>query len=214
MTPIIHNIDSIVHGNPGYWDMMLMKEETYLDSLLPDFQKFSPPKNSSPATQSELKMIEEILAEQGDKESSDKEEINTQLIDLFEKLGATEEVRQEISSQVAEEITPLLTKLLYFFNRPRPVQLGFYYRLKIYPKEKYFLNTPSYPAGETLNFFLISEILGNRFPEGYRKMHVIREGFIKAFMQEGIHYSSDHDMAVYVAKKVLEHPEFKFRFRL
>lgn len=64
---------------------------------------------------------------------------------------------------------PVILKLKYHYNRPRPIQLSKALGLKINNGVKLIsMHTPSYPSGHSTQGIFVAHILGDMFPE-YRK---------------------------------------------
>jgi len=215
MQPTIRDIDKIVFGNPSLRDYKIMQQESYLDRLVPELKMFSPPKNSSTAAVKELESLISFLSE--------KKEIQNHLFDnellnfiknIFVSAGADPDNINQTILNIENDVAPLITKLKYFFNRPRPSQLACYYGLHLFPDFSYFTNTPSYPSGHSTLTAITCEVLGNHYPESYTQMKDLTKAVSVSRLYIGAHYPSDNDTAMIVAKKVVANPEFKLRFRL
>jgi membrane-associated phospholipid phosphatase len=209
------SIDSLVAGNPCSRDYKLMQTESYLDRLLPDLYKFTPPKNSSPATRAELHSLVQFTQTQRVFQNNLYDEaLLPHIKKLFTEAGASEEYIDFVTTAVAEDAIPMITKLKYHFNRPRPTQLAPYFDIALYPDFSYFTNNPCYPSGHTTLTTITCEVLGNHFPEAYQVTQRLIEDVMNSRLYLGVHYPSDNDMARVVANKVLENPQFKSKFKL
>ncbi len=144
---MIQEIDKIAFGNPSQRDRLIMTRETYLDKLLPALKTFAPPKNSSTVTKSELNQLITTMAQKRPEEDFlyDESLINY-VKGLYINGGADAGNVNSIVTNVQLDVGPLITKLKYVFNRPRPAQLAYYYGLELYPDFSYFTNSPSYPS--------------------------------------------------------------------
>ena len=132
----------------------------------------------------------------------------------FINAGADSEFVTTITESIAEDVIPLVTKLKYWFNRPRPAQLSWYYDLNFFPDFSYFVNNPSYPSGHSTLTAVTCHVLGNLYPEGYESIKNVIAEARESRLYLGVHYPSDNDMAMVVAKAILENPEFKANYRL
>ncbi len=207
--------DDIGFGNPSSRDFLIMKQDSYLDKLLPELQRFSPPKNSSAAAVSELKqLVNYVNSKREVKNNLYDEGLMKMIKELFMQGGADEQFIDQVSGKIAEDVIPILTKLKFFFNRPRPAQLSYYYDLEFFPDFSYFTNSPSYPSSHVALTVITTHVLGNIYPEMYNKAIPIIEEVKKSRLLLGVHYPSDNDMSMVVAKAVLENPEFKATFKL
>lgn len=213
MTPI--PFDEIGFGNPSARDHLMMTKEVYLDVLLPSLSNFTPPKNSSDVTRHELKHLEKLVLS---KRVVKNNMYDNALLDMLKKIfieqGASQEFVDTICDGVAEDVIPVITKLKYHFNRPRPAQLSWYYNMNLFPDFSYFTNSPSYPSGHTCLTVVTSHVLGNLYPEGFKKVQSVIQEVSDSRLMLGVHYGSDNDMSRVVAKKVLDNAEFKIKYRL
>lgn len=212
---MILSIDKIVHGNPCARDYSLMQKETYLDRLIPELQAFPPPKNSSQATRAELHSLVEF--------AQTKRVVQNNLYDetllhhikkMFVDAGADPVEIDTITHSIAEDVIPLITKLKYYFNRPRPSQLSYYFNVNLYSDFSYFTNNPSYPSGHTCLTAITGEVLGNLYPQSYKHMQLLIKDVLTSRLYLAVHYPSDNDMSMVVARKVLSDGQFKANYRL
>jgi PAP2 superfamily len=208
-------VDQISFGNPCSNDLALIKKETYLDRLLPDLYAYNPPKNSSQATRDELESLVRFVNSKRDiKNNLYDEALVPHITKLFVDAGANEEHISDVTKRVAEDCYPIITKLKYYFNRPRPSQLAHYLDVKLFPDFSYFTNSPSFPSCHTTLTTITCEVLGNHYPEAYSIMQKLIDDVMASRMYLGVHYPSDNDMARVIAKKVVGFPEFMAKFKL
>jgi hypothetical protein len=207
--------DSIAFGNPSARDHLMMTKENYLDKLIPEMKRWTPPPNSSSVTQNELKRLQQYLTTKREvKDNMYDEGLLDMIKSHFIKAGADKEFVTVVTEGVAEDVIPLITKLKYWFNRPRPSQLSWYYDMNFFPDFSYFVNNPSYPSGHSTLTAVTCHVLGNLYPEAYKTIQGVIKEARESRLYLGLHYPSDNDMAMVVAKNVLENPEFKANYRL
>jgi hypothetical protein len=207
--------DDIVFGNPCKRDYDLIGKECYLDKTIPYLQKFNPPKNSSQVTVNELKALEELLSVKRDvKNNLYDEGLLGMIKDLFIDAGAEKDFVETVSKSIAGDVVPIITKLKYFFNRPRPAQLSYYYEMNFFPDFSFFVNSPSYPSGHVTLTVITAHVLGNLYPEAYRNVMPVINDVKNSRLYLGVHYPSDNDMAMVVSKAILDNAEFKASYRL
>lgn len=213
-------LDEIVYGTPSLQQLKTINKHTYLDDLFAELTAYTFPKNSSVATREELNVIIKRIDE-----LKPKEEIISryQMYDqnlsgffmrwLVSKNADAEDVK-ELINNLLTDINPLLYKLKYFHQRPRPRQLAPYYKLKLFPFDSNSADSPSFPSGHAFQSKIICEVLGNRYPQIYDFMRKLADdiSFSRLFM--GLHYQSDIDTAIYCAERVLDNKEFKLRYQL
>lgn len=209
------DIDRIIFGLPTARDYELMKQPCYLDRLLPDLQKFTPPPNSSKATFDELESLVRYTSTARIKEYSIYDEgLIPYIKDLFVSAGASADFIDELTKEIMGDMVPMITKLKYFFNRPRPSQLAPYFEIILISDFSYFTNNPSYPSGHTCLTAVTCEVLGNHYPDVYSKMQELIKSVETSRLYLGVHYPSDNDMSRVVAKNVLNNPEFRMKYKL
>lgn len=211
-------LDKIKFGNPTMQDLEQINTKNYLDRLLTTLGTgvYVPPKNSSRATREELNLLVDYS---GKVEAKGRKNIfDTSLVpaiqDLFIRNGADPVYIKKISADVVNDITPLIVKLKYLHNRPRPQQLAHYYHLKLYPEFSYFVSSPSFPSTHTTIAAVLCEVLGNHFPEAYQTMQSFITEVSESRLYLGVHYPSDNDLARKVAELILKNGEFKQKFNL
>jgi hypothetical protein len=213
-------IDKIMFGNPNSIQLVEMNKETYLDSLYSDLSKYNFPTNSSESTISELNELVELIKNIKDDNEWKRRYFmyDRYLIKYFkEELTDDDKEKSKISNlidNILNDSTPLLLKLKYFFNRPRPKQLASAYNLKLFPYKSYTDDSPSFPSGHAFYAKLFCEIIGNTYPESYNEMQKLIKDICNSRKYMGLNYQSDIDMGLFFAEKALENYEFKLKYSL
>ncbi len=213
-------INQIRFGTPTVEQLETLNKQTYLDALFAELTQFGYPNNSSDATKEELNQVVDYLKEL--KADSDwmKRYVmyDRAMIRYFkEALSDEEETRARISALVDSVIadsSPLLLKLKYHFNRPRPRQLADAHKLKLFPYNSISDNTPSFPSGHAFQAKLLFEVIGNTFPSSYPSMEKLFQDICYSRVFMGLNYQSDVDVAIFCADKCIEENEFKIKYRL
>ena len=209
------DVDKIIFGHPTARDYELMKQPCFLDRLLPDLQNFTPPPNSSIATRNELLKLVDYTATARIKEHSIYDEgLIPHIKELFINAGASPDFIDDVTREIMGDMVPMITKLKYYFNRPRPAQLAPYFDIILIPDFSYFTNNPSYPSGHTCLTAVTCEVLGNHYPEVYTRMQDLIKKVEASRLCLGVHYPSDNDMSRVVAKHVLSNAEFRSKYNL
>ncbi len=215
------NIDELSYGTPLRGQLDYLKEGSYLDSCFADLTQFTFPKNSADATKDELKVILQHIQQL----IKTKEE-NLKRYQLYDvkmakfyinylcENGLKEKVEEitDIVKGIIEDTTPLAYKLKYFFQRPRPYQLAQYNKLLLFP----FCTTssPSFPSKHAFQSKVLSEVLGNTYPQLYKPLKNLHDDICDSRLSLGVSYSSDIDVGEYVGETVLGIHEFKIKFKL
>jgi hypothetical protein len=214
------NLDEITFGNPNIEQLEYIKKESYLDSLFEELSTYTFPKNSSEATQEELNQIVDSLRVLEGKDEFIKRyktydaHLKRYFIDGLLKGDVNENEIKELVNQVMEDIKPLLIKLKYHFQRPRPNQLANYYSLKLFPYQSISADSPSFPSGHAFQGRILTEVLGNIYPKTYAFMQKVFKDICYSRVYMGLHYQSDIDVAIFCADKVLANKEFKQKYKL
>jgi hypothetical protein len=214
------NLDLIGYGNPNQNHLKWINKESYLDSLFAELTQFTFPKNSSEATKEELnQLIVKIKETQVDEEKQKVYQTfdvypEEYYVKFLSQYNIPREKVEPILDSIHEDIKPLIIKLKYFFQRPRPFQLAYYYKLKLIPFMTLSADSPSFPSGHAIESKVISEVLGNMYPELYVPLEKIAEEVSESRLGLGVHYQSDIDVGVYVAERICETKEFMIKYQL
>lgn len=214
------SFDELEYGNPTQEELLLIKKETYLDVLFPDLCYYSFPNNSSDATVEELNNIVDCLsAVKGKVEFENRYKIyDRNLAAYFKELLRKQDKKAEeidfIVDTIIEDSLPLILKLKYYHQRPRPYQLAHYYKLKLFPYKGLSNHSPSYPSGHAFQAKLLTEVIGNKFPELFSQMQKIFDDINYSRLYLGFHYQSDIDAGIFCANEVLKLQEFKSKYNI
>jgi hypothetical protein len=120
----------------------------------------------------------------------------------------------DIVDKLLDETLPLLIKLKFYFQRPRPYQLAEHYKLKLFPFDSKSADSPSYPSGHALQSKLICHVLGNHFPEKFDYFERLAKDIEYSRLYMGIHYQSDVDYSLYIAEVIIRDKDFKAKYGL
>jgi hypothetical protein len=210
----------LTYGNPSRNYLPYLKIESYLDSLLGELASYPFPNNNGQDVINEINQLinytntlssDEVLQKRYKLYDSDFENY---FINVLSNVGID---RQEISNTIKEihdDIVPLLVKLKYHYQRVRPYQLSHILSMRLYPFESTTANTPSYPSGHSVQSKLYAEVLGNKYPKYYKQLQGLSNDIGESRLAMGLHYPSDVIFGEYVCELVLNHPEFKKKYRL
>jgi membrane-associated phospholipid phosphatase len=119
---------------------------------------------------------------------------------------------QELIYEIMEDIAPLITKIKFKYNRPRPSQLAHYVKLNLFPLKSTSAMSPSYPSGHTAQAYVIMSVMGNRNPGIYAFCKEIIDDIAESRVTIGVHYSSDNDFAFEVGEAILKHKKFAEKY--
>jgi len=217
------NLDLITYGNPTQEQIQYINTESYLDYLLKELSSYTFPKNSSEATKEELNDIVEFLKVLDSQENKDQylpryRSLDANLGRFFKqgliKSGKDENEITTLVDSILTDTKPLLFKLKFYFQRPRPFQLAEYYKLKLFPYNSHSDKSPSFPSGHAFEGRILTEVIGNRYPSLYAFMDTLFQDICYSRVYLGLHYQSDIDVGIFCADKVLESKEFKMKYKL
>ena len=144
-------LDTITWGNPSQKHLPSLEENaSFLDKLVPQLSKFTFPKNSSKATREELnELVDNVQALAADPESLKKyRAYDSNLTAVFAQVIVQQNLGDKgatLIDQLIDDTVPLIMKLKFYFQRPRPYQLAEYYKLKLFPFYSRSDQSPSYP---------------------------------------------------------------------
>lgn len=213
-------LDDVTFGNPNKEQFEYIKSESYLCYLFEELKTYKFPKNESEATKEELN---EIVTALNNIEGKDKfleryimydRNIQRYFIDGLVKGGENEIEVTDMVKSITEDIKPLLFKLKFHHNRPRPKQLADYYMLKLFPYKSTSADSPSFPSGHSFEAKLFTEVIGNRYPKTYATMQKVFRDICYSRLYLGLHYQSDIDVGIFCAEKVLSDKAFKEKYKL
>jgi hypothetical protein len=213
-------LDSIGFGNPTIDQAKELNKETYLDTLFSELTAFTFPENSSEATKEELNAVVSAI---NDLKRDEDRQKRYMMYDVYlenfyknylSKYNVDGEEMNRIIGDLTTDVQPLIYKLKFFFQRPRPHQLAHYYKLKLMPFTSFSYDTPSFPSGHVVLSKVFSEVLGNTYPQIYNELQRIHEDICESRIALGLHYQSDIDVGIFVGEKVCENKELMIKYQI
>lgn len=213
-------LDSITWGNPLQKHLPhLVPNKSTLEKHIPELTKFLPPKNSSKATREELNQIVDYLVDV----NSDRAVLgryltydNYSVVKPYAKLITEQKLEDaaEVVDDLLDDVIPLVYKLKFYFQRPRPYQLAQHYKLKCFPFATRSGDCPSYPSMFVVQAKLISYVLGNHYPQHYDLLDKLANDIEYSRQYLGINYASDIDFSIHIVETIIKDPEFKGKYRI
>lgn len=212
-------LEEVVYGNPTREQIEQLQKPTQFDYLLPSMFEVTCPSNISTLTQDELRAIVDYQKQYNYLPESVKkryqaydDDIGRAIVNFIynkHQIDITEMVKQ-----IFIDTLPIILKLKYKFQRPRPFQLGYYYKQSIFPVQTLTAISPSFPSGHVFHVALVAETLGNVYPKTYQDMSKLLSDVIEQRLFYGLHYPSDCDRAVDFAKTIVRSKEWIAKYNI
>ena len=212
-------LEEVVYGNPTREQLELLQKKSQYDYLLPEMFEAEPPSNISTLTQDELRALVDyqkqynFLPENIKKRYQAYDDDMCKAIVNFIYNNHNVDVTELVQSIFTDTLTIIL-KLKYKFQRPRPFQLGFYYKQSIFPVQTLTAISPSYPSGHVMQVALVAQTLGNLYPKTYQDLSRLLTDVIEQRLFYGLHYPSDCDRAVDFAKTIVKSKEWITKYNI
>ena len=121
-------------------------------------------------------------------------------VEYLNELGVLEDGLYLDIETVGESVIPIILKLKYYYNRPRPYQYAQKEGIKHFSMDFETARTPSYPSGHTLQATYIAEYLSDRFPQFTRGLKDLGRRISKTRLQAGVHFPSDCLFGAHLAR--------------
>lgn len=212
-------LDSIVYGNPNRDFLPYLEATSFLDKHFEQLSKFTPPRNSSKATREELNVLVDYTQDIGNHPEILKryQSYDFDIAKAFAHVAMETNMSNELITMMEsllDDINPLLTKLKFHFQRPRPYQLSLAYKLKLFPYKSHSSDSPSYPSGHAMQSKIICYVLGNHMPEHFEYFENLANDICYSRQYLGLHYPSDVDFAILCMESIVKDKEFKAKYKI
>lgn len=212
-------LDDIVWGNPTQRQREILTQKSIFDKHIPTLIQFSHPKNSSKVTQEELNQLVDYSKEIDANSDYLKryQFYDRSLERTFAQVITDNNLNENAISVIdslLDETVPLIFKLKFHYQRPRPYQLAKEYKLRLFPYDSYTASNPSFPAGHTLQSALICYVLGNHYPDKFTYFDNLAKDIEYSRMYLGLHYPSDNDFSLYCVELITKDKDFKAKYSL
>jgi hypothetical protein len=217
------DINEIEYGNPINDILHYLNTESYLDALFQQLavSAFSFPENDSNNTRSELNdLVQKVLILQTGEDTKileryfryDQSLINFYNAVRFDSKEEAEEY-QKILIGVFNDVLPLIFKLKFHYQRPRPFQLANYHKLKLFPFHSYSADSPAYPSLHACMAHVLAVVMANRYPTAAKYFRDVANDISISRQYLGVNYKSSMDAGILVAGKVLDNDEFVSKYK-
>lgn len=206
--------NDLTYGNPTAQDLNFMQGKGLVDDLFETLKNtLTYPKNDSELVKDELNEIIDCLGTMAQPENQNYlkryQSYDRNLIQALTSIFKQRNIDvEELCNDIVKDIEGLIYKLKYYHQRPRPNQIGQYYKLKLFPYKSYSAHTPAFPSGHCLEALVMLNVIGNKNPTEYPFCKELIEDIAYSRIYLGHHYPSDNEGAKQVGKAILKHPEF------
>jgi len=193
-------------------EVLTVLDQNYGDSL-------NPPLNASETVKDELNAITEAISNITEKENEehfrrfkkyDRSLLQT-ITSVFMEKGIDIE---KLAFDINDDIAPTIVKLKQKYQRPRPYQLGEYYKIQLFPFETFSGHSPSYPSGHTLQAYCILNVVGNKYPQTYNFCKRMIDDVAYSRVHLGLHFPSDNDASFIIGQEILKLKSFSEKYKI
>lgn len=207
------NINEIAYGNPTNAQRLLIAQPSFLNKVFEALISTPVPLNNSDITRNELNQISERLIDISDQ--LNEEHLKRYLYSdqnlpqfLINNLKGKDLDILKLYRSILEDVDPLIMKLKFRYNRPRPAQLANYFKLNLFPFNISPIDTPSFPSRTVILSNLICEIAGSKVPSLYENAQTIKEYISTSRSYLGVNYISDLEFSDQVSNAILKDEDF------
>lgn len=159
----------------------------FKDFEVSQFMSTPPPRNSSNQTLREMVSLDRInMPVYMIKKADSMHKIFGEYLTSVGEVYPKEQVRTLI-----KDSKPLIYKLKYHYNRPRPAQIAKAYALKFYNEPLETAKTPAYPSGHSAQGILIGKYLAAIFPKHSNELMKIGDTISKSRLAANVHFPTD-----------------------
>jgi len=217
-------LNNVIYGNPTWEQKTILGIYTDFDESLEQIKNvLIKPQNNSPQTKNEIEKLIEVVKTivlQHNQPIRDRYMVyDVDMITYF-KEGLSKQFNldleqiEPIINDVVNDCYPIITKLKYYYQRPRPYQLAAYLNMPLYPYKSYSVDSPSFPSGHAFMGKIVCEVIGQTFPHVYNFMKQVSNDFNNSRQYLALHYSSDVNAGIKAAEIILRNRKFINKYKL
>ena len=173
----------------------------------------TPPKNNSNTTISELQDISRYTTRLSESNKILVYNIDENANFLLYSFLAKNNIKFSFDyfNSIYRIIRPILLNIKYFYNRPRPYDLGPVFDIPIQVLHTETHHTPAYPSGHTVYTSLACDIIKKQYDSS--KIHKALDSIVQTTaecrMMQGVHYSSDNEASIKLTNRIYNHLYYK-----
>jgi len=106
--------------------------------------------------------------------------------------------------ELISDLVPLILRVKYAFNTPRPWQLAPAYGLSIRRLASSSAETPAYPSGHAIQAATACGLVASRFPHAARQLNRAAEKIGQSRLELGVHYPIDVLQGLRIGRQIAE----------
>lgn len=210
---IVESIDNIKFSTDKDFEYWKKNPYQLVKGLDIDWKNLipNPPPNRSEQTKAELRKVQLVSTNRTDAEVKLVYEVDKDPGLIFVPFLEDKDLpypKEEIEAYWSV-IYPIVMNLKWFYNRPRPYQLGPKYGMEIKYISTKTHKTPAYPSGHTSYGNLVALILSEKYPEYSKSFQAFALQVGEARVLQGVHYPSDNDAAVKLTNNIWRDIKYK-----
>ena len=213
------NLDQVTYGNPTIEQKKYLEEISIVDDLFPKLKENSFPLTSSELVKDELNEIvdylKDISSEGNESYLARYKSYDRSLLQVIITTFQEKEIDvEDLCTNIIKDVKPLLLKLKYHFQRPRPKQVAQYYKLKLFPYTSFSADTPSYPSGHTLEAYVMLNVIADKYPNEYQFCKEMINDIAYSRIYLGLHFATDNDFAKFVGQEIVKNQNFTKKYEI
>lgn len=108
---------------------------------------------------------------------------------------------------ISRIVLPIMKNIKYFYNRPRPYDLGPMFDIPIKILHTDTHHTPAYPSGHTVYTSLACDIIKKQYDSSkiHNELNNIVQTTAECRMMQGVHYHSDNQASIKLTNLIYNH---------
>ena len=210
---IVESIDNIKYSTDKDFEYWKKNPYPIITGLDIDWKNLiaNPPPNRSEQTKAELRKVQLMSSNLTAEQIKLVREVDKDPGLLFVSILQENKLpypKREIEAYWSV-LYPIVMNLKWFYNRPRPYQLGPKYGMEIKYIRTQTHDTPAYPSGHTSYGHLVSLVLSEKYPEYAKDFKAFSDQTGEARVLQGVHYPSDNDAAVKLTNNIWRDIKYK-----
>lgn len=213
-------LEKVIHGNPTSEQLALIQTATPYDYLLPKFFEVIAPSNISTLAHDELDTLVEYQKQYNLLPKSTKARYTAYESNLVQSVANYIYNRHNgydlsaLFEEIIQDTEPMLLKLKYKYQRPRPHVLAAYLKKSVFPDSTANSKSPSLPTGHVFFMTLLTETLGSIEPTMFDDLSKLLIDISEQRLFYRLNYPSDNDIAMDFARRITHSKEWTHKYNI